>query len=72
LPLLKKNLEGHGLSISPLAPATVPDSTSIKQWWFMVSSSVVPKKGTCFLLLLLVGKFDQKEITALSKGERGQ
>jgi hypothetical protein len=42
------------LSIGPLAPATWPDSTSIKQWWFMVGSVAVPKKGTRSLLLLVV------------------
>jgi hypothetical protein len=33
------------LSIGPLSLATWMDSTLIKQWWFMVSSSVAPKKG---------------------------
>ncbi|WVZ95115.1 hypothetical protein U9M48_040917, partial [Paspalum notatum var. saurae] len=42
------------LSIAPLDPASWPNSKSVKQWWLMVDSSAVPKKGTCSLLLLIV------------------
>ncbi|WVZ77322.1 hypothetical protein U9M48_025203 [Paspalum notatum var. saurae] len=42
------------LDIGPLASATWPDSTSVKQWWFMIGSSAVPTKGTRSLLLLVV------------------
>jgi hypothetical protein len=39
------------LSIGPLSPTTWMDSISIKQWWFMVGSSAVSKRGhtSCFL-----------------------
>ncbi|KAJ1298448.1 hypothetical protein BS78_01G454400, partial [Paspalum vaginatum] len=44
----------HWLSIASLAPVSWPASDSVKQWWFTIGYSSVPKKGTRSFLLLVV------------------
>ncbi|WVZ79896.1 hypothetical protein U9M48_027421, partial [Paspalum notatum var. saurae] len=54
--LLEESLGSHGILAlhRPSCPALLARLDSVKQWWFTVGHSSVPKKGTRSLLLLVV------------------